>query len=94
MGNFVHFWGYYGPSFHISIYIKLKITVNMQFRLTFHIKLVLFKNINSWLIYGLEPTKFRAFVHLWAYGFLLITESVFVQYGYKIVNVYKFRRPL
>ena len=46
MGNFVNFWGYYGLSFHILIDIELQITENIQFRLTFDVKLVSFKNIN------------------------------------------------
>ena len=57
----------------------------MKFRLTFHIKLVSFKNIDIWLIYGLESIKFVAYVQIWAYGFWLITQPFFVQPGYEIV---------
>ena len=46
MEYFVNFWGYYGLRFHISIDIVLQMTENMQFTLTFNIKLVSFKNID------------------------------------------------
>ena len=48
-------------------------TENMRFRLTFHIKLVLFKNIDILPIYGLKLTKFRVYAHICAYGFWHIT---------------------
>ena len=49
----------------------------MPFWLTFHIKLVSFKNIDISLIYGLKSTKFRAYAHILAYGLWLITQSFF-----------------
>ena len=65
MGKFVYFWGYYGLGFYISIDIELIITENyMQFRLTFYIKLVSFKNIDILPIDGLKSTKFRAYGHM------------------------------
>ena len=48
-------------------------TENMRLRLTFHIKLVLFKNIDILPIYGLKLTKFRVYAHICAYGFWHIT---------------------
>ena len=45
----------------------------MKFGLTFHIKLVLSKNIDIWPIYGTKSTKFDAYAQIWAYGFWLIT---------------------
>ena len=39
-GKFCSFFGYNGLSFHISIDIELYITQNMQFRLTFYIKVI------------------------------------------------------
>ena len=59
----------------------------MQFRLTFHIKLVLFKNIDIRPIYGLKSTKFHAYSFL-AYN-LVIFSSIRIK-----KCVYKFRRPL
>ena len=45
MGNFVNFWQIFGISIYISINIELQIT--KKFMLTFHIKLVSFKNIDQ-----------------------------------------------
>ena len=41
----------------------------MIFRLTFHMKLVSFKNIDIRLIYGRNTIKFGAYAQIWAYGF-------------------------
>ena len=48
---------------------------NVQFRLTFHIKLVSFKNIDICPIYGPKSIIFGAYDQIWAYSILLITLS-------------------
>ena len=51
----------------------------MQFRLTFHIKLVLFRNIDIRPIYGLKSTKFHAYSFLAhnsvIFKFLVLSKS-------------------
>ena len=56
----------------IAINIGLLLMKNMKFRLTIHLKLVSFKNIDIWLNYGPKTIKFIAHAHIWACGFLPI----------------------
>ena len=53
---------------------------NEKFRLTFHIKLVSFKNIDICPIYGSKSIIFDAYVQIWAYSILLITQPLFAQF--------------
>ena len=49
----------------------------MEFKLTFHIKMVSFKNIDIWPIYGPKSIKFGAYTKYGHIVFLLITQPFF-----------------
>ena len=53
---------------------------NVYFRLTFHIKLVSFTNIDICTIYGPKSIILGAYVQIWAYSILLITQPIFVDF--------------
>ena len=60
---------YLDSKFSRLIYLK---AYNVKIRFTFHVKLVLFKDIDTGPIYGPKYIKFGAYSHiygLWAYGF-------------------------
>ena len=65
MDNFVHFWWSFRLSVHNSTDIEL--TEYMKFRLTFHIKLVSFKNIDIRPIYEPKSIKFSAYAQIWPF---------------------------
>ena len=70
MGDFVNFLRLFD---HSLVDIELIFIENVKFRLTFHIKLVSFKNIDICPIYGPKFIIFGAYVQIWAYSILLIT---------------------
>ena len=76
MGNLVNFCDY----LTIEVCIELIIIENMKIRLTFHIKLVSFENIDICPIYGPNSIIFGAYVQIWAYSILLITQRIFIQF--------------
>ena len=63
---------------NLSIYIELLFIENVKVRLTFHIKLVSFKNIIIFPIYGPKSIIFGAYAHIWAYSIYLILIKLYV----------------
>ena len=59
--------------------------------LTFHIKLVLFKNIDMCPIYGPKSIIFGVYAQIWANSVLLITQQILSNFD-KTLFVYVFRR--
>ena len=56
--------------------IELVFIENVKIILTFHIKLVSFKNINICSIYGPKSIIFGAYAQIWSYSILLITQPI------------------
>ena len=80
MGDFDIFLQLFEHRIHSLVHIELIFIENVKFRRTFHIKLVLFKNINICRIYGPKSMIFVAYVQIWAYSILLITQPNFIQF--------------
>ena len=62
---------------------------NVNFRLTFHIKLVSFKNIDICIINGPKSIIFGAYVQIWAYSILLITQPFLSNFDKPYIHVFR-----
>ena len=60
--------------------VKLISIKNVNYRLTFHIKLVTFENIDICPIYRPKSIIFCAYIQIWANSILLITKPICIQF--------------
>ena len=82
LGDFGQFLRLFDHRIHIKVDIELIFIENVKFKIIFHIKLVLFKNID---IYEPKSIIFGVYAQIWAYSILLITQPIFIK-------LYVFRR--